>query len=73
MNQNQSYNYGSHSLALEEAREAIIRLKTLKPFLSPQDTKTLEILMDKNLMTQIETSIRESKEGKLEPIESILD
>lgn len=59
--------------ALEEAREAIIKLGTLKPFLSPQDEETLALLMDKKLMAHLERSINEASAGQFEPLENILE
>ncbi|OGZ54067.1 MAG: hypothetical protein A3H64_00460 [Candidatus Ryanbacteria bacterium RIFCSPLOWO2_02_FULL_45_11c] len=56
----------------EEAREAVIKLKTLKPFLMPRDEETLELLMDKELMTHLVKSLKETEKGKLEPLEHIL-
>ncbi|OGZ44506.1 MAG: hypothetical protein A2719_05285 [Candidatus Ryanbacteria bacterium RIFCSPHIGHO2_01_FULL_45_22] len=56
----------------EEAREAVIKLKTLKPFLMPRDEETLELLMDKELMAHLAKSLKEMEKGKLEPIERIL-
>lgn len=58
--------------ALEEAREAVIKLKTLQPLLSPQDEETLAILMDQELMTELEKSLEEAEKGKIEPLTSIL-
>lgn len=57
---------------LEEAREAVTRLRTLKPFLSPQDEETLAILIDKELMEHLEKSVKEMAEGKIEPLKHIL-
>lgn len=59
--------------ALEEAREAVIKLGTLKPFLSPQDEETLMLLMDKKLMTHLERSVNEASAGRFEPLENILE
>lgn len=61
-----------HFRVLEEAHEAVTTLRALKPFLSPEDEETLIILMDKELMSNLETSLNESDAGKIEPIESIL-
>jgi len=58
--------------ALDQAREAVIRLRTLKPFLSPQDQETLALLMDKEFMVHLEKSLKEEEEGRIEPLESIL-
>jgi hypothetical protein len=57
---------------LEEAREAVTKLSTLKPFLSPQDKETLVVLMDKELTAHLEKSLTEVDEGKFEPLENIL-
>ncbi len=56
----------------EEAREAVIKLKTLKPFLLPRDEETLELLMDKELMAHLARSLKETEKGKLEPLDHIL-
>ena len=58
--------------ALEEAREAVITLRTLRPLLSEQDEETLALLVDRELMRDLETSLKEAEDGKLEPISSIL-
>ena len=58
--------------ALDEAREAIDKLRTLKQFLSPQDQETLALLMDKELMHQLQKSLQEARQGKVEPLHSIL-
>lgn len=58
---------------LEEAHEAITKLKALSSLLTSQDQETLALLMDKKLMQQLEQSADEAKQGKLEPLESILD
>ena len=60
------------SVAFEEAKEAVIKIKTLKPRLSSKDEETLSILIDKGLMTHLDKSLKEAKEGKVEPLESIL-
>ncbi len=62
----------SDSLALEEAREAVVKLKTLKPLLSPKDEETLAILIDKQLMGHLEKSLSEEARGKVEPLKNIL-
>ena len=61
------------SLAFEEAREAVVKIKTLKPLLSPKDEETLAILIDKGLVNHLAKSLREAKEGKTEPLENILE
>lgn len=58
--------------ALEEAREAVLKLSTLKPLLTPQDEETLALLMDKKLMIQLEKSLGQAEAGKLEPLHNIL-
>ena len=60
------------SLAFEEAREAVVKIKTLKPLLSPKDEESLAILVDKELMTRLGKSLKEANEGKVEPLENIL-
>jgi len=60
------------SLALEEAREAVVKIKTLKPLLSSKDEETLAILMDKELMSHLNKSLKEAEEGKIEPLGNIL-
>lgn len=62
----------SNPLLLEEAREAVMKLKTLKPFLSSQDEETLSILMDQELISQLKRSMKEASAGKLEPLKNIL-
>lgn len=57
---------------LEEAREAVTKLRTLRTLLSPQDTETLAILMDRDLMDHLDKSTREATVGKIEPLARIL-
>ena len=57
---------------LEEARDAVAKLRVLRPLLSPQDRETLAILMDQNLMRHLDKSLREAASGKTEPIGNIL-
>ncbi len=57
---------------LEEAREAVTKLRTLRPLLSPQDAETLAILMDHSLMDHLDKSMREATTGKTEPLTHIL-
>ncbi|MBI4086352.1 MAG: hypothetical protein HY433_03900 [Candidatus Liptonbacteria bacterium] len=59
-------------LLLEEAREAVMKLKTLKPFLSSQDEETLSVLMDQELVSRLKRSLNEASAGKLEPLKNIL-
>jgi hypothetical protein len=62
----------SPSVAFEEAKEAVIKIKTLRPHLSPKDEETLSILMDKELMAHLDKSLKEARKGKVEPIGNIL-
>ncbi|MEK7576541.1 MAG: hypothetical protein AAB482_02490 [Patescibacteria group bacterium] len=57
---------------LEEARDAVARLRALKPLLSLQDEETLSLLIDKQLLTSLEKSLREAQQGKVEPLGNIL-
>lgn len=67
-----SGNDHTHFRALEEAREAVTALRTLKPLLSPQDEETLTILIDKELMRHLEKSLKEETQGRVMPLKSIL-
>lgn len=58
--------------ALEEAREAVTKLQTLKPLFSPQDEETLAILIDKELLNHLEKSLKEAEKGKVQPLKNIL-
>jgi len=62
----------SHFRILGEAQEAVIKLRTLKPFLTPRDEETLALLMDKELMAHLAKSLREAEKNKVEPLENIL-
>ncbi|OGF83302.1 hypothetical protein A3B18_03275 [Candidatus Giovannonibacteria bacterium RIFCSPLOWO2_01_FULL_46_13] len=62
----------SKPLILEEAREAVIKLQTLKPFLSPRDEETLSILMDKKLLAELSKSLEDARTGRTEPLRNIL-
>ena len=57
---------------LEEARDAVAKLRVLRPLLSPQDQETLTILMDHDLMRHLDKSLRETVSGKTEPLTNIL-
>ncbi|MDO8492113.1 MAG: hypothetical protein Q7S34_00540 [bacterium] len=57
----------NYSLAFEEARESVVRLSALKPFLMPADEETLSILMDKKLMSNLRKSLSDSKARKTAP------
>jgi hypothetical protein len=64
--------YPVHFRALEEARDAVTVLRTLKPLLTEQDAETLAILMDKELVSLLDKSLVESKKAQFEPLQSIL-
>lgn len=59
-------------LALEEAKDAVTKLKSIKPFLTPADEETLGILIDKELVKTLSKSLAEAKKGKYVPLESVL-
>lgn len=63
----------TQSRAFERARDAVLTLQDSRSALSSQDEETLGMLMDERLIRQLDTSLREAKEGKVEPLESILD
>ena len=48
------------------------KLRTLKPFLSAQEEETLALLIDTKLMKHLEKSLKESEQGKREPLKNIL-
>ncbi|HBH45894.1 MAG: hypothetical protein A2445_00280 [Candidatus Jacksonbacteria bacterium RIFOXYC2_FULL_44_29] len=56
---------------LEEAQQAVMTLKTLKGLLSPQDTESLSLLLDQELMVDLEASLAEAAAGQVEPLEVI--
>ncbi|MDO8569556.1 MAG: hypothetical protein Q7R89_02145 [bacterium] len=58
-------------LALEEAKDAVTKLKSIKPFLTRADEETLSILMDKELISTLSKSLSEARRGEYEPLESI--
>ncbi|KKT96548.1 MAG: hypothetical protein UW97_C0008G0005 [Parcubacteria group bacterium GW2011_GWA2_45_15] len=60
-------------LALEEAKDAVIKLKSIKPFLTRADEETLGILIDKELVSNLSKSLSEAQRGEYEPLESILE
>ena len=61
----------THFRAFEEARDAVVTLRVLKPLLTKQDAETLSILMDKELISHIDKSLEEARSDMLEPIQSI--
>ena len=60
-------------LALEEAKDAVTKLKSIKPFLTDADEETLGILIDKELVNILSKSLSEAKRGEYKPLESVLD
>lgn len=56
----------------EKAKKSALTLLSLKRFLTSSELETLEILLDKNSLTQLSQSLKEAKEGKLTPLENIL-
>lgn len=58
--------------ALKETQEAVVKILTLKPLLSEKDEETLALLLDKKLMDQLKTSLKEAEMNKMEPLKSIL-
>lgn len=68
-------NQNSYSgvLAFEKAKEAVIVLKTVYHFLTPSEKETLEILMDKNLMDDLEKSLVDTKKDQVSKLETILN
>ena len=65
-------NVAARLRVLEDAREAIYRLRTLRPLLSPADAETLAILMDRELVEHLGKSLQEETSGKVEPLRNIL-
>jgi len=61
-----------HFRVFEKAREAAVTLLALKDVLTAAELETLEILLDKKSLDQISESLEEAKQGKLEPLETIL-
>ena len=57
----------------EKAREATLTLLALKDTLTSSELETLEILLDKSTREQLAGSVRDVKEGRVEPLDSILD
>jgi predicted lipid-binding transport protein (Tim44 family) len=58
--------------ALEEARDAVTKLQTLRPLLSRADEETLAILIDRQLLDHLDKSLAEAARGKTEPLSRIL-
>ena len=57
----------------KEAHNAVTTLKRLKPLLSKRDKETLSLIIDKELMDTLTTSLQEAELGKCKPLETILD
>ena len=57
----------------KEAHNAVTTLKRLKPLLSKRDKETLSLIIDKELMDTLTTSLQEAELGKFKPLETILD
>ena len=72
MEKTRSHSKPASNLAFEEAREAVVKIKTLQPLLSSKEEETLSILMDKELLSHLKTSLNEAKNHQLEPLENIL-
>ena len=56
----------------EKAKEATFTLLALKDTLSASELETLEILLDKETKEQLVQSVQEAKEGRVEPLDSLL-
>lgn len=56
----------------EKAREATLTLLSLKDDLTSSELETLEILLDNSAREQLRESVQDAKEGRVEPIDSIL-
>ena len=61
-----------NSLVLEEAKDAVVKLKSIKPFLTRADEETLGILIDKELMKTLSKSLDEAGRGEYKPLKSVL-
>ena len=61
-----------NSLVLEEAKDAVTKLKSIKPFLTHADEETLGILMDKELMKTLSKSLDEARRGEYKSLKSVL-
>ncbi len=72
MEKTRSHSKSISNIAFEEAREAVVKIKTLQPLLSSKEEETLSILMDKELMSHLKTSLNEAKNHQFEPLENIL-
>ncbi len=59
-------------IAFEEAREAVVKIQTLKSLLTPGELETLEILLDKENIIHIAQSLDDAKQGNIEPIGTIV-
>ena len=57
----------------EKAKEATLTLLSLKDNLTASELETLEILLDKETKDQLAESVRDAKEGRVEPLDSIID
>jgi hypothetical protein len=66
--QKKQKNAESHFRAFEEARDAVTKLRALRPLLSSRDAETLGIIMDRDLMRHLDESTREARAGKTEPL-----
>ena len=56
----------------QDAYNAILQLSNIKPLLSEKEEETLSILIDQKLMSELNQSLKEAKEGKLEPLSNII-
>jgi len=63
----------THFQSFEKAREATLTLLALKDTLTSGELETLEILLDKSTKDQLAESLRDAEEGRVDPLDSILD
>jgi hypothetical protein len=63
----------THFQSFEKAREATLTLLALKDTLTSSELETLEILLDKSTKEQLVESVQDAKDGRVEPLDSILD
>lgn len=56
----------------QDAYNAVLHLVQLKSSLSKKEEETLSLLIDQKLMSELNQSLKEAKEGKLEPLSNII-
>ena len=63
----------THTQAFDIAKKAVLTLKKVRGELTPPELETLEVLADPKSVEQLKKSYTDVKQGRIEPLKSILN